>query len=228
MGDSTSLATAAFPTFEFAFKSLDANYTANEHGVISMLRDADGQPVPQDLVFVIKIVENAEPKWLLEEVEIRIPTGPVSDIRNHRQDLPLGSGGASVLPATTTDEELGESNFPGCSVRERGDALTESYKGPGPTMLSNLRLVVNAEVRDDGRRGMLSVRLRPRSKGAAGSHVVGADRCTDMSFLLPRVEVSLADHELAVFPTMNIHYHGDYPVQHATQLPPPCIKLRPS
>lgn len=63
--------------------------------------------------------------------------------------------------------------------------LTQSYHGPGATMLSNLRF--NAHVSFSAKQGGLQVQLKPRSTSSDGVPVA---RCGSLSFMLSGVDVA--------------------------------------
>ncbi|KAM0188482.1 hypothetical protein ACHAPI_010589 [Fusarium lateritium] len=67
-----------YPEFRFFFWSLQDPGTPDMPGKIKMLKDVQGNPLPQSLIFSVRIIENAFREFQIDYIEITIPQGPVS------------------------------------------------------------------------------------------------------------------------------------------------------
>ena len=65
-----------FPDFRFFFWSAEQPGTPATPGTIPMYTDIHGNPMPQDLIFSINLVDNAYPEFEVTYVEIEILQGP--------------------------------------------------------------------------------------------------------------------------------------------------------
>lgn len=95
-----AVGTDLFPDFRFFFWSAEKPGTPAAPGTIPMYTDIQGNPMPQDLIFSINLVDNAYPEFEVTYVEIEIRQGPAPTDPNPSIG-PLmatydGSGGAML------------------------------------------------------------------------------------------------------------------------------------
>ncbi|KAF8469769.1 hypothetical protein BDZ91DRAFT_808962 [Kalaharituber pfeilii] len=115
-------------------------------------------------------------------------------------------GGTYQLKSLTLVLELATGD---CSDPRWRTCLLSEYNGPGPTMLSNLRLNVLAQVEDDPVHGRcLALRLLPRST----KRYVTPHMSTEMSFVLPVCRILNHDIRERIPVWITAEYDGFEPV----------------
>lgn len=136
--------------------------------------------------------------------------------KNPNQDfstLPMGQRQDIVFSLTLSNPKLVAQFFiheiritipMGAAADPEGDFLMENYRGPGPSMLSNLRFNVIASV-PSGQKALL-LRLIPRTTEERG---LPFQKAHEMSFLLNLVDVNFFNDSQKTWVTISEFYKDD-------------------